>query len=133
MTAVRYIEQVLEGAWGPFYEEVRKERGGIIFLQQDGASPHRAKVTQAWLRMRKIPIFPHPPNSPDLSPIEAIWHLLKKRLRALPRLPTSSQELKDTVRRLWDEITVEEIDAQIRTMPERVQAVLAAKRGHTKY
>ncbi|KAL1697997.1 hypothetical protein EV121DRAFT_160822, partial [Schizophyllum commune] len=75
----------------------------------------------------------HPPNSPDLSPIEAIWHLLKKRLRALPRLPTSSQELKDTVRRLWDEITVEEIDAQIRTMPERVQAVLAAKGGHTKY
>ncbi|KAL1750965.1 hypothetical protein FB107DRAFT_175219, partial [Schizophyllum commune] len=49
MTAVRYIEQVLEGAWGSFYEEVRKERGGVIFLQQDGASPHRIKVTQAWL------------------------------------------------------------------------------------
>ncbi|KAL1711408.1 hypothetical protein EV715DRAFT_178820, partial [Schizophyllum commune] len=49
MTAARYIEQVLEGAWMPFYEKVWKETGREVLFQQDGAPAHGAKITQAWM------------------------------------------------------------------------------------
>ena len=133
MDADRYREEVLEGPFLPFYQEMRKELRRKVWFQQDGAPAHRAKLTRAWFNSRKIPLFPHPANSPDMSPIEPIWHILKHRLRALPRLPTTQEGLKKTIKKLWDELTVEEIDHYIAQMPERVRALLKANGVHTKY
>ncbi|KAI5884957.1 uncharacterized protein SCHCODRAFT_02707277 [Schizophyllum commune H4-8] len=49
MTAARYIEQVLEGAWMLFYEKVRKETGWEVLSQQDGAPAYGAKITRVWI------------------------------------------------------------------------------------
>ena len=133
MTAARYIEQVLEGAWMPFYEKVRKETGREVLFQQDGAPAHGAKITQAWMRQRKVRVFPHPPSSPDVSAIEPVWGLLKHRLRQLPRTPTSVNELMRTFQRLWDELTIDEINHFVDQMPDRIEAVIRARGGHTKY
>ncbi|KAJ7191476.1 hypothetical protein GGX14DRAFT_381144, partial [Mycena pura] len=75
----------------------------------------------------------HPPSSPDVSPIECIWPLLKTHVRAhLPR-PGSYQALCDAIFDAWSKITVDEIDRFIDRMPDVVEAVIAAEGGHTKY
>jgi len=81
MNAKRYQEQVLEGALRQFYTAMESERGNVQY-QQDNAPSHTAKTTKQWLESHKITVFPHPPSSPDVSPIEPVWHELKGLLRA---------------------------------------------------
>jgi transposase len=132
MTAKRYQEQVLEAVVKKLYADLEKKLGGIHF-QHDGAASHRAKSTQRWLEQHNIRLLFHPTSSPDLDPIERVWHELKRRLRKRNHIPTSLEELKRAVQEVWEEIPQEFIDKQIHKMPECVTAVLKAKGGHTKY
>jgi transposase len=132
MNKERYISQVLDAHVKPFYDQVEKERPGVVF-QQDGAPSHTAKLTKKWFTDNEVVLFPHPPNSPDLNPIEPVWHELKKIIRARPHLPSSTAQLISAIHEAWDQLPQEDIDKHIRTMPERVQAVLKAKGGHTRF
>ena len=74
-----------------------------------------------------------PAYSPDLNPIEPVWHELKKRLRALPRLPTTITGLQDTVRKIWQDLPIRDIKKHTSRMDARVHATLQAKGGHTMF
>jgi hypothetical protein len=52
------------------------------FFQQDGAPPQRAKSTVSLLQALIRLIVNWPPDSPDLSPIENVWGILKIRIAA---------------------------------------------------
>ena len=41
-------------------------------FQQDNPRPHTAKLTQTWLKSKRVLILEWPAASPDLSPIENI-------------------------------------------------------------
>ena len=43
-----------------------------------------------------------PPNSPDLSPIEIIWSIIKQMLVFFP--PKDMDNLKNTIKTIWDSI-----------------------------
>lgn len=132
MTALHYQDQVLKGALVDYYSEMKKERPNFRF-QQDGAPAHCAKSTTKWLKDHNIPLFPHPPSSPDLSPIEPVWNVLKKHLRDRKHHPTSYNELCDAIFEIWDEIDYDEIDVFINRMPDVVKAVINVDGGHTCY
>ncbi|KAF5328257.1 hypothetical protein D9619_013376 [Psilocybe cf. subviscida] len=131
MTAVRYKEQVLECALLGFYKEMKRERY-LVDFQQDGASCHHAKLSLRWFQAAGISLVDHPPNSPDLNPIEPIWHDLKTLVRSLGPISTLNG-LKSAVRRAWELLPVEKVDKQISLMPARVAAVLEAKGEHTQF
>ncbi|ESK91879.1 transposable element tc1 [Moniliophthora roreri MCA 2997] len=114
MTAEWYQEQVLEGAL-------------------DGAPSHCAKTTTEWFNKHHIPLFLHPPSSPDLSPIEPVWHIFKSKLHDCKRQPTMYNELCAAIFEVWDDIDYDDIDKFIDHMPEVVQAMIDAKGGHTQY
>jgi DDE superfamily endonuclease len=132
MNTKRYCEQVLEGVLNDFYTEVKREHGHIYF-QQDNASCHTSKQTKNWFDNHSIPLFYHPPNSPDLSPIEPVWHELKKIIRCRPHPPTTVEELKAAVHAAWEELDVSDVDKHVLRMPERVTAILEAREGHTRF
>lgn len=132
MNSKRYQEQVLEGVLRDFYDEMKAERGRVIF-QQDGAASHTSKSTMAWFSRENIPLLFHPPNSPDLNPIEPVWHELKQLIRALPHPPNTVEQLKAAIRKAWDDLKIEDIDKHVKSMPERVRAVAKARGGHTRY
>ncbi|THU89230.1 hypothetical protein K435DRAFT_678392 [Dendrothele bispora CBS 962.96] len=111
---------------------MRSERGDILF-QQDGAPAHTAKSTKKWLADHKISLFPHPPSSPDLNPIEPVWHELKAGIRAHARRPTTVDGLILLVREVWEQIEVKDIDKYIDRMDDVIDAVIDAKGGHTKF
>ena len=131
MNMKRYKKQVLEGGFYEWYME-RCKALGLVAFQEDGAASHCAKSTKLWLKEHLVNTFPHPPSSPNLSPIEPLWNNLKNYIRAQPP-PTTFAGLKIAVFKAWDSITKEEINKHVRHMLDRVQAVIAAKGGHTKY
>ena len=132
MNTQRYCEQVLESVVKGFFEEMRGERGHIFF-QQDNMSCHTSKHMKSWFSKNSIPLLFHPPNSPDLSPIEPVWHELKTLVWRRPHSPTNINELKMAVLQAWEKLSVVDIDKYIMTMPERITAVLASHGGHTRY
>lgn len=132
MNTARYMAQVLEGALKDFYHEMKQEKGQVVF-QQDGAPCHRSKRTQNWFTKNKIPILYHPANSPDLNPIEPVWHELKKCLRGLPHLPSTLEQLIASVHMVWEEIPIRDVDKHVTCMSDRVTAIFVAKGGHTRF
>ncbi len=76
MNAERYIK-ILE-------QHILPSRRRVF--QQDNAKPHTAGIRTAWLRSRRVRALNWPTCSPDLSPIENIWRIIKRQIRQrLPR------------------------------------------------
>ncbi|KAF5312429.1 hypothetical protein D9619_003837 [Psilocybe cf. subviscida] len=100
MNTKRYCEQVLEGALKDFHSQMSRSRGKVLF-QQDNATCHTSKAAKKWLGDHNIPLLFHPPNSPDLSPIERVWHELKTIIRGLFPQPSNSEQQSTTLGSHW--------------------------------
>ena len=72
-----------------------------------------------------------PPQSPDLNPIENIWGIMKNRAD-LSKV-SSQQDLFNKVKKIWDELTLNEIQNLITSVPRRINSVIQAKGNNTKY
>ena len=54
-------------------------------------------------------LFPWPTSSPDMSPIEAIWHQMKRRITRRDPRPTTVPDLLTAISAEWDLITPTEV------------------------
>jgi crotonobetainyl-CoA:carnitine CoA-transferase CaiB-like acyl-CoA transferase len=68
-----------------------------------------------------ITVLIHPAQSPDLNPIEAIWAILKQRIRR--RRWENMDQLKEVLQDEWSKITMQEVRARIAEMPARCKAL----------
>lgn len=82
VNADRYIE-ILQDKLVPSTPNLRTADGDFIF-QQDEATCHTAKKVKTWMTQNNIPLLPWPTSSPDMSPIETLWGVMKKELRKNP-------------------------------------------------
>ena len=92
--STRYISQVLEAHLNSFYHQMKEERPTIKF-QQDGAPSHTSKLAKRWLADHGISVFLNPPSSPNLNPIEPVWHELKSLYKHFHR---SQQQFQSSSR-----------------------------------
>lgn len=104
---------------------------GEIIFQDDNASCHRAKTVKAFLAERRIQTMPWPANSPDLNPIENLWWKLKKIVHG--KAPTCKADLATAIKESWNQIDEEYCLSLIKSMPQRLNAVIKARGGATKY
>lgn len=132
VTAKRYVGEVLLPALIPFWTEMCEERGWAEVVE-DNCRIHTAKISMACRQRYGLDSIPWPAASPDLSPIENVWSILKRKVAQLHPRPRTVAELKTALIRLWDELDPSEFDACIDSMPRRVQQCIANKGGHTKY
>ncbi|SPO26525.1 related to transposase [Ustilago trichophora] len=133
MTSDVYIK-ILEDNLVPTMEAlcVCSNIDNMIF-QQDGDLKHTAGTTKAWLRRKGIEKMDWLAQLPDPNPIEHLWGMLKRHLVQYTSSPKGQQELAERVAQKWDKITVAECQRLTESMPQRWQAVIRAKGGHTKY
>ena len=105
--------------------------GGGDTFQQDNAPCHRAAT--GFLREQGVAVMNWPAYSPDLSPIENLWAIVKRKLHA--NIISSKDDLTTHLQALW--VNDPEIQAScgalIEGMPRRIKACIAAKGGATKY
>jgi len=106
----------------------------VIYFQHDGDPKHRSKSTTEWLIKNNVNyIDDWPAQSPDLNPIEHVWHHLKLKLSMYPTRAKGVHELWERVDKEWNTITKEECQSYIDSMPARIRAVIKAKGGPTRY
>ncbi|KAK4515261.1 uncharacterized protein ATC70_002871 [Mucor velutinosus] len=107
-----------------------------VRIQQDIATPHTSGITKQWFTDNGFnldKIMDWPPQSPNLNPIEHVWHLLKLRLNKYPSRPSTKEELERRINIQWYKITEKECQKYIDSMPARIKAVIKSKGGSTHY
>ncbi len=52
-------------------------QGRPCVFQEDNVKPHTAVKTTSWLRSRRVCVLTWPACSPNLSPIEKVWRIIK--------------------------------------------------------
>ena len=116
------------------FEELEIEEGERIFQQDlDNDPKHTSKLATKWFKDNNIQVQVWPAQSPDLNPIKHLWVHLKNRLKEYSRPPKGVHELWERVAEEWNKITPKICQHLIESMPRRIQAVIKAKGGHTKY
>ncbi len=106
------------------------DTGGTL---QDNASSHKSAVTLRFLQHNNVPVLRWPPNSPDLSPIENMWAVVKGRVDA--RRPRNIAEVEAFAKTAWRELTGCRVCMQpyFDSMPRRLEAVLKNGGGPSGY
>ena len=114
------------------------EDRGLLYVMEDGAPYHKGVAS---VRRKQLEEYgwegwgpgTWPANSPDLNPIENVWHVLKTRIRKRRPRVLTREALKVALMEEWENLDIEVINDLILTMPDRLQAVIAAEGGNTKY
>ncbi len=108
------------------------EKGKMIF-QQDNDPKHSSKRASNLFASEGIQLLEWPPQSPNLNPIEHLGAYLKGKLAEYDTHPKGILELWERVDSEWNKIPPQRCIDLIKSMPQRIQAVLKAKGGYTKY
>ena len=100
-------------------------------LQQDNAPPHTSRVVTDYFQEAGVRTLPWPSKSPDLNPIEHVWDFLGRKVVA--RVPQNLRQLRNFLLEEWNQIPENYLNHLVEGMPRRINAVVEARGGQTRY
>lgn len=100
---------------------------GQIRLIADNAAAHKSNHTRRILRILDITQIAHPPQSPDLNPIEHCWDYIRAQIKKRKYPPTTEAEVIQAWEEEWVKIPQERINYWIELLEIQLQKVLACE------
>ncbi|KAI7947474.1 hypothetical protein MJO28_009382 [Puccinia striiformis f. sp. tritici] len=131
--AADFIRNVYKPGLIPFLKDKDPDCCRRLLLMEDGAPVHTAKLSAEFRAEAKIDKIPNRPSqSPDLNPIENVWKVLKTNIQNFYH-PRSVNEMHEALRQAWDDFPSSTLIHIIDSMPSRMQAVIEAEGGPTRW
>lgn len=129
ITGIAYMNDILRPIAIPALQAI----GPGAILQDDNARPHRAQVVNNFLQQQQVTRMNWPSCSPDLNPIEHVWDVLGRRIRANHPPPPNLNVLFQTLQQEWQAIPRDTLQTLLTSMRQRCIDCINANGGHTRY
>ena len=128
MNSTSFCQHIL-----PVFRDYLRQYPDITFYQ-DNAPCHRSRQTRQAMDLAQILYEHFPRYSPDLNIIEHVWNWMKDwiQVNCLNEFP-GREELYRYIEHAWEAIPESFLLKLVESMPSRIQAVIEANGGHTKY
>jgi transposase len=120
----------------PWLKSKNKRFRSTIMLQQDNAPSHASRYSKAWLEQQGFSdkkLMDWPPQSPDLSPIENYWSILKQKVYENGRQFSSKDQLWKAILDAKEEIEPEQVANLVSSMDRRLLEVIRRDGAHIGY
>lgn len=128
MDSPLYIK-ILENTLLPFIEQVYPDSHNFM---QDNDPKHTSGITQSFIEERGINWWKTPAESPDLNPIENLWHELKEFIRREVK-PRKKDELVEGIMRFWQTVDKAKCKKYIRHLDKVIPRVIELNGDATGY
>ena len=122
-------QQILTRTLLPFLNDVFPDRHRFV---QDNDPKHTSRAARKFYAENGINWWPTPPESPDLNPIENLWHELKEHLRRDVK-PHTKDELVRGIEQFWESVTIEKCCRYIRHLKKVIPRVIELDGRATGY
>ena len=106
--------------------------GRVLMYQQDNARPHKTPEVLDYLANWGYEVIDWPPQSPDLSPIENFWNIIKMKMKAMDPRPRTTATMRNAMMNIWDELDADLLVQIVGTFRERLQLCIDANGGLIK-
>ena len=130
MDAVLFCE-ILQKTLVPFLATNYSPPSTHRFIQ-DNDPKHTSRIAQEFYSRQGINWWKTPPESPDMNPIENLWHELKEFLRREIK-PTTKDQLVHGIHRFWATIDVAKCCRCIRHLKKVLPKVIEVQGNATGY
>ena len=101
-------------------------------LMQDNDPKHTSARVALWFQEMNISWWKTPAESPDLNPIENLWHELKEYLRRVVK-PKTKAELVTVILQFWETIDIAKCKKYVGHLRKVVPKIIDMNRGPTGY
>ena len=128
MDATLYTD-ILRGALLPFIDGVYPDHHRLM---QDNDPKHTANKTQTFFDEHSINWWKTPPESPDMNPIENLWHEMKEYIRREVK-PKVKDELIDGILKFWRSVDQQKCNKYINHRHKVIPAVVKKQGSVTGY
>lgn len=104
-----------------------------VTFVQDNSSVHNARTVQTWItEQRELTLIKIPPKSPDLNPIENLWGKMVQEWDG--NQCRTEEALRRHANNVWESFRGRNFcEKVVGSMRRRLQAILNAEGGYTKY
>ena len=121
--------QILDQTLLPFIRDVYPESHRLM---ADNDPKHTSGAAQTFLEEMGIFWWRTPAESPDLNPIENMWHELKEYLRREVK-PTTKQELVNGIQVFWRTLDITKCKKYIRHLRKVIPKIVEVEGAATGY
>ena len=128
MDATLYIK-ILQTGLLPFIQRNYPESHRFM---QDNDPKHTSKKTAAFFNQEGVNWWKTPPESPDMNPIENLWHELKEFIRREVK-PMNKSDLILGILRFWDTVDCQKCCKYINHLRKVIPRVIALRGAATGY
>jgi transposase len=101
------------------------------WLLHDNDKKFNSNLVKEFLHNRGVSVIDFPPYSPDLNPMENLWNTLAREVEK--QCCDSVEKLQDAIADEWEKLDRSALLTLADSMPDRCEAVIAARGWHTKY